>query len=195
MDKLKEAAAIAATALALAGCAGKQAIAPQDLTGPGDLSDVIVKVTYDPVADFPGSATYAFAHPLPEQDEMSADVIEREQWIRAAIEKELQDKGNVISDARDVEFLVSYSLTFERDAHITGVREHPEDEDVIDVFGYVDDFVRGTLTMEVIDFRTMKLIWRGHCNANMSAEEPSDEEMERRVKYAVQELLKTFPPG
>ena len=189
MKKLKEMVAVVATAFVLAGCAGEQAIAP------GDLSDVIVRITYDPVAEFPSSGTYAFAHPLPEDEQIPADVIEREQWIRVAIEKELKRKGNVMSDAQDVEFLVSYSLVFERDAHILGVWEHPEDEDMIDVFGYVDDFVRESFTMEVIDFRTMKLVWRGHCNANMSVEKPSDEEMERRVRYTVQELLRTFPPG
>ncbi|MHC4118357.1 MAG: DUF4136 domain-containing protein [Planctomycetota bacterium] len=191
MKKLRRIAAIVATAFVLAGCAGEQG---EQAIGPGDLSDVIVRITYDPVAEFPSSGTYAFAHPLPEDEQLPADVIVRENWIRMAIEKELKRKGNVISDAQNVEFLVSYSLIFERDAHILGVWEHPEDEDMVDVFGYVDDFVRESFTMEVIDFRTMKLVWRGHCNANMSVEKPSDEEMERRVKYAVQELLRTFPP-
>lgn len=188
MKKLREMAAIVATVLVCAGCAGEEAIEP------GDLSDVIVRITYDPVAEFPSSGTYAFAHPLPEDEQIPTDVIIREQWIRVAIEKELKRKGNVISEDQDVEFLVSYSLVFERDAHIVGMWENPDDEDLIDVFGYVDDFVRESLTMEVIDFRTMKLVWRGHCVANMSVEKPSDKEMERRVKYAVQELLRTFPP-
>jgi hypothetical protein len=191
MKKLTATAATIATLFVLAGCAGEQG---ESAIGPGDLSDVMVKITYDPVAEFSSGGTYAFAHPLPEDDQTPADVIEREQWIRMAIEKELKRKGNVMSDAQDVEFLVSYSLVFERDAHILGVWEHHEDEEMIDVFGYVDDFVRESFTMEVIDFQTMKLVWRGHCNANMSVEKPSDEELEQRVRYAVQELLRTFPP-
>lgn len=188
MKKSRELAAIFAAVLVIAGCAGEPPI------GPGGLSDVVVRITYDPVADFPSSGTYAFAHPLPEDEQIPADLIIRENWIRVAIENELRRKGNVMSDAQDVEFLVSYSLVFERDAHILGVWQHPDDEDTIDVFGYVDDFVRESFTMEVIDFKSMKLVWRGHCDANMSVDKPSDEELERRVKYAVQELLRTFPP-
>ncbi|MCD6176180.1 MAG: DUF4136 domain-containing protein [Planctomycetes bacterium] len=50
------------------------------------------------------------------------------------------------------------------------------------------------LVIDIFDAAELKPIWRGLCNMNIALADVSDEERNQRARYAVRELLKTFPP-
>ena len=48
--------------------------------------------------------------------------------------------------------------------------------------------------LEVSDARTGRTVWSAIWNANIALDEVSDQHKQERIVYAVEQLLKTFPP-
>ena len=163
------------------------------LEQPASMSDIQVVTTYAPQAAFPKSASYAFLRQRPEQEAGSdeAKVIIRR--LRDAIKGELASKGYKQAKG-EIDYIVDYLLVAQYSMSILAERSEIQGEEWISVVGVPDDFVQGALVIDVIDTATLKPVWRGLCNANIALDEVSDEEKNQRAGYAVQELLKTFPP-
>ena len=160
---------------------------------PASMSAIQVITTYAPQAAFPKSASYAFLRQRPEQEAGSdeAKVIIRR--LRDAIKGELASKGYKQAKG-EIDYIVDYLLVAQYSMSILAERSEIQGEEWISVVGVPDDFVQGALVIDVIDTATLKPVWRGLCNANIALDEVSDEEKNQRAGYAVQELLKTFPP-
>ena len=59
--------------------------------------------------------------------------------------------------------------------------------------GYVREYVRGTLVLDIIDVRNDELIWRGWATKSLDAD-PRPENVRMYVDEAVAEILEEFPP-
>ena len=163
------------------------------LEQPESMSDIQVVTTYAPQAVFPASASYAFLRMRPEQENVSdeAKVIVRR--LRDAIKDELSSKRYKPAKG-EIDYIVDYQLVAQYSVSILAERTQEDGQDWLTVVGVPDDFVQGALVIDVIDTATLKPVWRGLCNANIALADVTDEERNQRARYAVQELLKTFPP-
>lgn len=59
--------------------------------------------------------------------------------------------------------------------------------------GYVREYLRGTLVLDIIDVRKDELIWRGWATKSLDAD-PRPEKVRMYVDEAVAEILEEFPP-
>ena len=161
---------------------------------PVSLSDVQVAAAYAPQAAFPKSASYAFLRKRPEQEEMSDDTKVIVRRLRDAIKAELAAKRYKAAAEDQIDYIIDYHVVAEYSISILAERTQEDGQEWLTVIGMPDDFIEGALVIDVIDVAQLKLVWRGLCNANIALADVSVEEKNQRVRYAVQELLKTFPP-
>ena len=107
--------------------------------------------------------------------------------MRNAVDEQLQAKGFRPTGMPD--FLVRY---------------HVASRDRVDVrqYGYgrigrsqvtVSEHTEGTLILDVIDSRSMRLIWRGTASGRLDGGS-STREREEQLRAGVAEMLKSFPP-
>lgn len=161
---------------------------------PVTLLDVQIVTAYEPSAAFPKSASYAFLPQRPEQEAVSEEAKVIVRRLRDAIKDELASKS--YKPAKDeIDYIVDYQLVAQYSMSILAERTQEDGQDWMTVVGVPDDFVQGALVIDVIDTATLKPVWRGLCNANIALADVTDEERNQRARYAVQELLKTFPPN
>ena len=57
----------------------------------------------------------------------------------------------------------------------------------------MDEYLQGTLVLDIIDARTNELIWRGWANTVLD-HDPEPEEVHMYVNEAVRKMLEEFPP-
>ena len=60
--------------------------------------------------------------------------------------------------------------------------------------GYVREYVRGTLVLDIVDGRTNELIWRGWATDRLD-DDPKPKQVRHYVTAAVQKILEEFPPA
>ena len=157
------------------------------------MKDMQIVTAYDPQATFPASAKFAFLRQRPEEipmDEESQGIIRR---VRDAVKDELKSK-KYKPGKYEIDYIVDYQIVAQQNMSILAERAEIEGEKWIAVVGVPDDFVQGALVIDVIDAKDLSPVWRGLCNVNIALDEVSDEEKNLRAQFAVQELLKTFPP-
>jgi hypothetical protein len=82
----------------------------------------------------------------------------------------------------------------EQGLQFLAARAETSDQEWLSIVGIPDEFIKGSLVIDVIEAKTLKPVWRGICNANVASVGVSEKEKDKRVKYAVQQMLKTFPP-
>ena len=58
---------------------------------------------------------------------------------------------------------------------------------------YVYEYEQGTLLLDIVDAESQRLVWRGSAQAELDRN-PSPAKREKRLKNAVAEILKGFPP-
>jgi len=164
------------------------------LEQPVTMSDVQIVTAYEPQANFPKSASYAFLRRGPEQEDMSDEQKVIVRRVRDAIKDELASKKYKAAAEDQIDYIVDYQLVAQHSVSILAERTQEDGQDWMTIMGVPDDFIEGALVIDVIDVAHLKLVWRGLCNVNVALADVSDEERNQRVRYAVQELLKTFPP-
>jgi hypothetical protein len=172
--------------LVVSGCS-------KPLEVPVTMLDVQIVTAYEPQASFPNSASYAFLRMRPEQEDVSdeAKVIMRR--LRDAIKDELASKKYKPAKG-EIDYIIDYQLVAQYSVSLLAERTQEDGQDWMTIVGVPDDFIQGALVIDIIDTATLKPVWRGLCNANIALADVGDEERNQRARYAVQELLKTFPP-
>ena len=164
------------------------------LEQPVTMSDVQIVTAYEPQAAFPKSASYAFLRKRPEQEEMSAEAKVIIRRLRDAIKDELASKKYKAAKEDQIDYIVDYQLVAQYSISILAERTQVEGQDWMTIVGVPDDFIQGALVIDIFDAAQLKPVWRGLCNVNIALADVSDDEKNKRARYAVQELLKTFPP-
>jgi hypothetical protein len=109
--------------------------------------------------------------------------------VQAAVDRELSARGfeKVSSGAPDL--LIHYHASVTQRVDISGAdRQH----------GYCDEcrpfvFDAGTLTLDLVDTRTNKLVWRGWAEGSLDGVINDQMWMEQRVDEAVARILEKLP--
>ena len=179
--------AIIISAIVFTGCNQTEKV-------PETISDMVIGTTYDPNANFQDSATYAFLRDEPEKESLQPEVISIVKRVRQALENELNTKRYSISKCEKSVYIVDYHIVAEQSIQILATRTETTDKEWLSIIGIPANFIKGSIVVDVIEVKTLKPIWRGLCNANVVSFEVSEKEKDKRVKYAVRQMLKTFPP-
>lgn len=161
-------------------------------------SPISVSLDYDPRIDFRTYRTFDWLGNRPgTPDEVEAALTEDRAFgesVREAVESELRTKG-LSQDVAGPDVLLMWHL---------GKNER------IDVrrFGYAYSaqygawahamdsryYREGTLVVDVIDARTMRLVWRGVASSARDEKAPP-EEAKARVRETVRKLFSRYPPS
>lgn len=165
-----------------------------EISSPATMTDLKVSTSYDPQAQFPRSATYAFIRQRPENEALTAEAKVIIRRFRDTLQEGLASKRYKINDITDVKYLVDYQIVAEQNITLIAERSQSKGQEWMTVVGVPDSFIKGALVVDIFDVNQLKPVWRGVCNANVASAPVSEEEKANRAKYAVQELLKTFPP-
>jgi hypothetical protein len=157
-------------------------------------SPIKVLVDYDVGADFRPYETFDRLDNRPNVS-IAADARDGKfaGWVYDAVTAELIEKG-LRRDQVDPDILVIYYLgeNVKIDVDARGYRysgRYGGWGDPIDVFEYRE----GTLVLDLIDGRTMDLVWRAAAR-NVWDEESLPAESEARIGEAVKKMLASYPP-
>lgn len=121
--------------------------------------------------------------------------------VRAAIEKELQAKGYTLETKADPDFLVTYyPVVRERRYRTTthyggywGWGFRPFYGGIGTTVSQVHSYKEGTLVIEIVDFKSNRLIWKGAADGALTGLDNPDDANEV-VGRAVHDVLAKFPP-
>ncbi len=180
---------IVVTNIVFNGCTNNQQ------TLPSTISDIVISTTYNPKARFPDTATCAFLRLDPEKEGLPPEAESIAERIREALQDGLENKKYKISKSGTIDYLIDYRIVAQQNVKILAERTQISGLEWLTVVGIPDNFIKGSLVVDVIDVKSLKPVWRGICNANIALAPVSEQEKETRVKYAVRQLLKTFPPN
>jgi hypothetical protein len=178
---------ILTTVVIVSGCnSGKQAAMPDT------LSNVSVVTSHSPTAQFPAGSKYAFVKYASEsdQDTEAGLIIQR---IQTELNNELKKKGYKPGEYSDVRFFVSYTLGVKQEIVILAGKSKSQGNEWISAVLVPNDYVSGALLVQIIDAKTMEPVWVGVFNADVQLASVDEGAKRERVRYAVRELLKTFP--
>jgi hypothetical protein len=160
---------------------------------PQTLSNVSVRTSYSPTAQFPNGSKYAFVK-FASESEKDTEVGLINQRIQNALTKELKTKGYTSSEYTDIKFFVAYSFGIQHEINILIDKSKVQGNEWISALVMPNDYVSGALLLQIIDGKSMEPVWLGVFNADINLESVSEHQKQERVNYAVKELLKTFPP-
>lgn len=119
--------------------------------------------------------------------------------VRAAVERELQAKGFVMETKADPDFLVTYyPIVHNRKVRTTvhtgwgwGYRPFYGRMGVSN--SQVRTYKEGTIVLEIVDFKTNRMIWQGAADGALTGLE-NPEDANEVVARAVHDILAKFPP-
>jgi hypothetical protein len=179
-----------AAVIVLSGCQyfkGKEAAVPQT------FSNVSVVTAYSPSATFPRGSTYAFVK-LADETDLSDEAAIVQQRIEKALTAELKKKGYKASQGTEVDFFVVYTVGLRQEVNVLLAKSKKEGNQWMAAVVAPQNYVNGALLVEVIDAKKMEPTWVGVFNADVGLIKVDEQAKGERVAYAVQNVLKTFPP-
>lgn len=160
---------------------------------PQTFSNVSVRTSYNPSAQFPAGSKYAFvkfAADTEQKDELA--LIDKR--LQKALTNELKKKGYTPSEYTDIGFFVAYTIGLQQQIDILIAKSKSQGNEWISAVAVPKDYVSGALLVQVIDARSLEPVWLGVFNADVALDSIDENQKQQRVGYAVSELLKTFPP-
>ena len=147
----------------------------------------------DPSVDFAKHKTYSFSNTASDvppgfsTGHLFNSIMQRR--IRAELYRELTAKGFSQAARGDASFIISFSTGSAED--VNAVRSGPDDKtEPGTIEGSATAVTRGALVIHFIDPKTKKVLWQGSVEAVMKAGEDLDD----KVRAAVREVMKQFPP-
>lgn len=151
-----------------------------------------VESQVDPSVDFANYKTYSFstaASDVPEgfaSGHLFNSIMQRR--IRAELYRELTKKNFTQVARSDASFIISFSTGSRQDVAAVRADDGTADSGVIE--GSATAVTRGALVIHFTDAKTKQVLWQGWAEAVMKAGEDLDE----KVRAAVREVMKQFPP-
>jgi len=165
------------------------------LANPASMSDITVATTYDPQINIPQKGFYAFIGMALEQENLNSESAQIQKRITTALGGELKAKGYKPYKNGKMDLLIDYTVVAQHSINIFAERTEADGSEWLSVVGVPDKFIEGAVVVDIINPKTLKPIWRGVVNANVATTPASEAEKEARAKYAMQQLMKTFPPN
>jgi hypothetical protein len=163
----------------------------------GCAPSITVKQDYDKEANFAALKTFAW---LPMPVDPAAGVksaMERnsllDKRIKQSVDAQLAAKGYQV-DVNNPDFVVTYHTGAEDKVNVTDWgygygRYGAWHGGGVDVYQYTE----GTLILDVIDWKSKQLVWRGFAQGTIDPDAPS-EKREQKLNEAVTRMLANFPP-
>ena len=112
-----------------------------------------------------------------------------QRYVKAAVERELAARGLERTDVGIADLVVHYHASVTQRVDTAGADEK---------YGLCEDcrpsvFDAGTLTLDLVDAGTNKLVWRGWAERSIQGVIDNQQGMEREVDRAVAEILSRLP--
>ena len=155
-----------------------------------------VTTDYNPEYDFRLLRNFAM---MPSEQTLETQAIVSKlnlERIHVAIEQELSQRYQPVEDVADANFLVRYHVIVKDkvdvrtyDSFYGGRRYYGANVQSVDVHTYT----QGTLIVDIVDAKTKDHIWRGSTHSRVTPNLNPEEKM-IRLREAVAEVLKEFPP-
>jgi hypothetical protein len=162
-------------------------------TTPSTLTNTGIRTSYNPSSKFPASSKYAFVQ-FASDDSQDSEVAMVDGRIKKALAGELKKKGYKPGEYEGVDFFVVYALGLQQQIDVLVAKSKVQGNEWITAVVAPSDYVNGALVVQMIDAKSMEPVWLGVFNADVALKSVSEQEKQERVKYAVSELLKSFPP-
>jgi len=160
---------------------------------------ITVKTDFDLGQDFSKYKTYRFTMKKIPGDALEDNDLLKNR-VRSSIEKSLKEKGFVLENATEVDFIVV--------AH-AGVKGQMQETNWGGAQGYgwydpwygagggrtdVTYYEQGTLIIDMVDHEKKMLVWRGIAQGIVQTYSDPEEQQEN-LNDTVKEILNTFPPN
>lgn len=162
-----------------------------------------VQQDYDPDTDFSGYKTWYWLPPSPSGDPRVDNDLSNAR-VQQAVESSLAARGFRRTSTGEGDFGVGYHVLIEGKTSVRVVDDYygygPGWGRYGGVAGgvssqtYVDQYEQGTLILDVVDTRSMGLVWRGSTSARVQ-EDLEPQERKERIQKAVDAILAEFPPS
>jgi hypothetical protein len=109
--------------------------------------------------------------------------------VQQAIQRELAARGIDRREVASPDLVVHYHASITQEVDANGADEK---------YGYCEDcrpsvFEAGTLTIDFVDARTNRLVWRGWAEGSLDGAINNQKALEQRVNDAVAEIIARFP--
>ena len=159
-------------------------------------STIDVSSDYDPKANFARYQTYGW---LPRKDQDATDPRLQSSLlhsrIREAVTTELTNKGLRHEPMANPDLLVAYHVALEGKLDVSTVPNYPYWPSIwgATTTTSVRQYEEGSLILDLVDVSNHHLVWRGSAKAEVKPD-ASPEQKEKRIKEAVHEILKNYPP-
>ena len=160
---------------------------------PLTMSNLSIRTSYNPSTLFPPGRKYAFVKPSSDIEEGSEAALIY-QRIQKALTNELKHKRYKLSESADVSLLVVYTAQVEQQINVLMSKSKSQGNEWITAFVVPNDYVTGALLVQIVDAKSLEPVWLGVVNADITLAAATEKEKQERINYAVNELLKTFPP-
>ena len=157
---------------------------------------------YDPSASFTQYKTYAWVAQKSDSTNYHLDGL-MDQRVREAVNTQLVAKGMTLVDAKDADVLVNYFTKVDKKINVDTFNSN---------FGYspyygpgwgwggnmqtqttVREYEVGTLTIDFIDNKSSKLVWRGSV-VDTIRDKNTPEERVKIINEAVASVMANYPP-
>ncbi len=181
---------MAASTVWVGGCATNVRREQADFQStPATMTNVRIHSAHDPGATFPQSGHFAFQQALSYPDHPGGDWKALDQRVRTAIRTSFKSKGfeyNEMSPDILVGVRIEAGDTLHRRSSVSQSWQAKlqQEAQVADT----------SVTLDILDWRSHRLIWRGIFEANVLLD-VSEEERERRAIEVTDRLLASFPPS
>ena len=163
-------------------------------------SGVQVNQDYDPATDFSSMQAYRWESDTQEKTgDLRIDNPLRDARIRAAVARQLSDKGFVRSEAGTVAFLVRYRYTLRQKIESDGAGGGigfgigSYGGVAIGTGSNIREYDEGTLTIDFVDATSQTLLWRG-TGTQRFREYKDPKKASRDIDTLVEKILAQFPP-
>ncbi len=155
-------------------------------------ASIQVTYDYDGTADFGKYKTYSYTE---EAKNFPIQELDRTR-VLAAIDKQMSAKGFTKSDNPDVLIDLQVKLQQKQTATATntgGYGMYRYGWGGGTTYVNVENYVEGTLFVNMIDKSTEKLVWQGRGTKTLE-DHPSPEKKEQNINYAIQQIFMKYPP-
>ncbi len=179
-----------------------RAFAPALLLTLAACAPYAIKRDFDPQAPIASYRTYDWYKPKAEKVGDGAPRMAgfNDQRVRAAVDQELAAKGLKREPAADPDCLLDYFPVYQNRHYTTHTRVG------FGTGGYGwgmrtaigssrrHTYKEGTIVLQVVDFKTNKLVWEGVAEGALTGLAGNPEEAQAAIQRAVKDLLSEFPP-
>jgi hypothetical protein len=160
-------------------------------------SSITVKTDYDRNVDFSKFNTYRWASgtEINPNDELAKRPLVQKR-LMSAVDQVMGEKGFKKADSGETDFVVLIHAGLKEKMQVTDWGYHGWYDPWWGPYGGrvdVSYYEEGTLVIDVVDFRTKELAWRG-TGTGIVRDYNTQEEMEDAALVVSQKILKGFPP-